>query len=92
MGEMSSCLMTDTFKKHFKNKQLDTSMGVQAQAAGKVDLGIIGTATFQICFKGINLDHKFIVCQGINDDIMLITLAKQLALSYDAMFVLHHSY
>ena len=49
-----------------------------------MDLGVMGTATFQISVKGKTLNHEFLVCKGINDDSMSITLAHQLELSYNA--------
>ena len=81
---MLSCLTMDTYQKRFKAKQPTTGNRVQAQAVGKLDLGVIGTALFQISVEGTTLNHEFLVCKGINDDIMSIGLANQLELSYNA--------
>ena len=70
-------LTTETYEKRFKHKQLDTSKGAQAQAAGNVNLGVLGTAIVQISSKGANFEHEFLICRGINNDIMSITVANQ---------------
>ena len=70
-------LTTETYGKRFKHKQLDTSKGALAQAAGNVNLWVLGTAIVQISSKGTNFEHEFLICRGINNDIMSITVANQ---------------
>ena len=79
---MSSCLSLDNNKKCFKHNKIDTESGYQAQAAGNVDLNVIGTVNFKLTVKGTKL--AFLVCTDINHDIMSILLANQLELPYDA--------
>ena len=47
-------------------------------------LGVLDTAVFKISVRGATLNHKFLVCNGINEDIMYIGLANQLKISYNA--------
>ena len=37
-----------------------------------------------ISVRGATLNHKFLVCKGVNEDIMSIGLASQLKISYNA--------
>ena len=39
---------------------------------------------FEISFRGATVDHEFLVCKGVNDDIMSNGLANQLEISYNA--------
>ena len=53
-------------------------------AAGNVDLDVRGTTVFEASVRGVTLNHKFLVCKGVNDNIMSIGLANQLKISYNA--------
>ena len=65
-----------------KGKQLSTNNRVRAQAAGNIDLGVIGTPPFQVAVRDKILDHEFLICKGVNNNnIMLIRLANHLELS-----------
>ena len=75
-GAMSSCLMPETYERHFSHQKLNTQQNVSASAAGNVDLDVLGTAVFEISVRGATLNHKFLVCKGVNDDIMSIGLAN----------------
>ena len=46
--------------------------------------GCFGHPMFKISIRGATLDHEFLVCKGVNDDIMSIGLANQLEISYNA--------
>ena len=83
-GAMSACLSKDTYDKCFQHKPIDTTTGFEARAAGNFDLNVLGTVTFKLQVKDTILDHEFLICKGVNDDIMSIRLANQLQLSYDA--------
>ena len=52
--------------------------------AGNVDLDVRGTAVFEVSVRGATLNHKFLVCKGVIDDIMSIGLANQREISYNA--------
>ena len=82
-GAMSSCLTPETYERHFSHKKLDNRQNVSASAAGNVDLGVLGTAVFKISVRGATLDHQFLVCKGVNNDIMSIGLANQLEILYN---------
>ena len=84
IGAMSSCLTPATYEKHFSHKKLSNKHNVSASAAGNVDMGVQGTAVFEVSVRGATLSHKFLVCQGVIDDIMSIVLANQLEISYNA--------
>ena len=83
-GAMSLCLSKDTYDKCFKHKPIDTTSGFEARAAGNFDLNVLGRVTCRLQVKDSILDHEFLICNGVNDDIMSIKLANQLQLSYDA--------
>ena len=83
-GAMSSCLTPATYERHFSHKKLSNQDNVSASAAGNVDLGVQGTAIFEVSVRGATLNHKFLVCQGVIDDIMSIGLANQLEILYNA--------
>ena len=83
-GAMSSCLSPATYERHFSHKKLSNDQNVSASAAGNVDLGVQGSAVFEVSVRGATLKHEFLVCQRINDDIMSIGLANQLEISYNA--------
>ena len=72
------------FERHFSHKKLDNQQNISASAAGNVDLGVLGTALFKISLRGATHNHKFLVCKGVNEDIMSIGLASQLKISYNA--------
>ena len=55
-GAMSSCLMPETYKKHFCHKKLDNKQNVSASAAGNVDLDVRGTAAFEVSIRGATLN------------------------------------
>ena len=82
-GAMSSCLTSETYERHFSHKKVDNHQNVSASADCNMDLGVLGTAVFEISVRGATLSHKFLVCKGINDDIMSIGLANQLEISYN---------
>ena len=81
-GAMSSCLTPKTYKRHFSHKNLHNEKNMTASAAGNVDLDVWGTAVFEVSVRGATLNHEFLVCKGVNDDIMSIGLANQLEISY----------
>ena len=76
-GAMSSCLTPATYERHFSHKKLSNQQNVSASAAGNVDLGVQGTAVFEVSVRGATLKHEFLVCQRINDDIMSIGLDRK---------------
>ena len=77
-GAMSSCLTPKTYEKHFQHKTLSNRQNNSASAAGNVDLGILGTSIFKISVRCVVLKHQFLVCKGVNKDIMSIDLANHL--------------
>ena len=83
-GAPSSCLTPETYERHFSHKKLDNKQNVSASAAGNVDLDVRGTAVFEVSVRGATLNHEFLICKGVNDDIMSIGLANQLEISYNA--------
>ena len=83
-GAMSSCLTPETYEKYFSHKKLNHEQNVTASAAGNVDLDVWGTPVFKVSVRGATLDHEFLVCKGVNNDIMFIGLANQLEISYNA--------
>ena len=49
-----------------------------------MDLDVRGTAVFEVSVRGATLNHEFLVCKGVIDDIMSIGLANQREISYNA--------
>ena len=82
-GAQSSCLSKATISQLFPTKKLQTTSS-RCQAAGNMDLGVVGEAQFEVKVKGRTLTQEFIICNKINDNIMGIDLANALELSYDA--------
>ena len=84
MALRSSCLTPETYERHFSHKKLNTEQYVSASVAGNVDLQVLGPAVFKISVRGATLNHEFLVCKGVNYDIMSIGPANQLDISYNA--------
>ena len=82
-GAQSSCLTKATVSQLFPTKKLQATSS-RCQAAGIMDLGVVGEAQFKVKVKGRTLTQEFIICNKINDNIMGIDLANALELSYDA--------
>ena len=76
--------MPETYERHFSHKKLNTEQYVSASVAGTMDLQVLGAAVFKIYVRGATLNHEFLVCKGVNDNIMSISLANQLEISYNA--------
>ena len=82
-GAQSSCLTKDTASQLFPTKKLRTTSS-RCQAAGNMDLGVVGESHFEVKVKGKTLTQEFIICNKINNNIMGSDLASGLELSYDA--------
>ena len=82
-GAQSSCLAKTTISQLFSTKKLQNTSS-RCQAARNMDLGVIGEAHFEVKVKGKTPTQELIICNKINDNIMVIDLANVLELSYDA--------
>ena len=63
-GAMSSCLSPATYERHFSHKKLSNDQNVSASAAGNVDLGVQGSAVFEVSVRGATLKNFWSVSES----------------------------